>query len=88
MEELLKEWQIKFDKLYNDLHDAEGYTDKDWQNDGRLTELNNCMVSLRRLIDEKDINKSKHCNYEHPPFDPEKCEKYIGSCLGCVHHCK
>lgn len=49
MEKLLTEWQSKYDKLYDALEPKSGnYATLDWQNDGRLTELNNCMVDLRR----------------------------------------
>ncbi len=46
------------------------------------------ILMLIRLIRkcQKKISKS-HCTYEHPPFNPEKCEEYRkNGCDGCIHN--
>ncbi len=71
MTEIVK---MKFDILdyvISEEFTVDGFADK-------LNELTNLASS--------DKNKSKHCTYEHPPFDPDKCEKYSDGCAGCIHN--
>lgn len=62
METLLKEWTEKFDKIYKELiPKSESYTEKDWQDDGRITELNNCIVGLREAMARQQQRSSTNC---------------------------
>jgi len=55
MEELLKKWKAKYDQLYKKLPSSSiGYTDLNWQNDGRITELNSCIVELQYVMMKAD----------------------------------
>ncbi len=44
------------------------------------------IINTSLAIAKSMTNQHGHCTYEHPPFDPDKCEKYRkGGCNGCIH---